>query len=336
MTQTPREAAALKSYAGLESLAELHTQLKPVLDELETDRRRALWSYWGIVASLILATPVVFAVFFGAAWLPHFTNPEATGLLLFSGPVVWFFTASWIYRRKAQTRTGNYSRRYKEAVFNALCRRAFPGVQFSPGDGIPYHEFARTGLFLDVPSVYLSEDKLQGRVGRTDIRLAEITAERKKLKLDSDGLGTEYVRIFHGLFLIADFHKHFRSTIRVLPERQKNRTFPGEQLVHMEDPEFEAEFVVYGTDQVDARYVLSTSMLRRILELRLRWATDLRLAFLESHVYLTIAQDRNWFEPNLYRSAQDPHQIQQLADQVGLCLNLVEELNLNTRIWSKK
>jgi hypothetical protein len=103
----------------------------------------------------------------------------------------------------------------------------------------------------------------------------------------------------------------------------------------MEDPEFEAEFVVYGTDQVEARYVLSTSMLRRILEIRRRWATDVRLAFLESHVYLTIAQAQDWFEPNVYRSARDPHQIQELADQIALCLHLVDELNLNTRIWSK-
>jgi hypothetical protein len=232
-------------------------------------------------------------------------------------------------------RRWQYAKSYKETVLNAVCRGLTPTLSFNPSDGIAQDEFARTRLFEDAASEYHSEDRLEGRVGKTDVRVAEVTATRKAWKLEPNGLSYQHITVFHGLFLIADFHKHFRYTVRVLPERHKHRALPGEQLIHLEDPEFEAEFVVYGTDQIDARYVLSTSMLRRIVELRRRWATDVRLAFLDSHVYLTIAQGRDWFEPNAYRSAEDFRQIQEFAYQIALCLHLVEELNLNTRIWSK-
>jgi hypothetical protein len=315
--------------------SDLHEELEPVLVQLEVDRRRALRSYWILVVFLILSTPVVLSLFFGAAWLLHPTSPDGAGFVLFSAFPIWFITTSWIYKKRAHLGQRRYNKRYKEAVLGNLPKRLLPGVRFVPGDGISYYDFARARLFSHEPSVYHSEDKIEGRVGKTDIRLSEVKADRKTLKLDGDGLGTKYIRIFHGLFLIADFHKHFRSSVRVLPERWKHRALPGEQVIRMEDPDFEAEFVVYGTDQVDARYILSTSMLRRILDLCRRWAADVRLAFIDSCVFLTIAQNRDWFEPNIYRSARDPRQIRELAEQMALCLRLVEELNLNTRIWSK-
>ena len=40
----------------------------------------------------------------------------------------------------------------------------------------------------------------------------------------------------------------------------------GRDVVKLEDPEFEKEFVVYAHDQVEARYVLSPSLMRRLLE----------------------------------------------------------------------
>ena len=38
------------------------------------------------------------------------------------------------------------------------------------------------------------------------------------------------------------------------------------ELVKLEDPEFEKSFVVYSGNQTEARYILSTSLMRRILD----------------------------------------------------------------------
>ena len=77
-------------------------------------------------------------------------------------------------------------------------------------------------------------------------------------------------------------------------------------------------------------------MLRRILEIQQLWSSDVRLAFMGTLVYMTIAHRRDWFEPGLKRSALDTNQIDRFADELTLCLGLVEDLDLNTRIWSKQ
>lgn len=39
-------------------------------------------------------------------------------------------------------------------------------------------------------------------------------------------------------------------------------------VVRLEDPEFEKIFVVYSSDEVEARYILSTSFMERLVEFR--------------------------------------------------------------------
>ena len=48
---------------------------------------------------------------------------------------------------------------------------------------------------------------------------------------------------------------------------QSLNVFRGE-LIRLEDPEFESHFVVYGSDQIEARYILSTSLMARITDFK--------------------------------------------------------------------
>ena len=316
----------------------VHARMGPVMERLETERRQAIVTYWKTIAGLLLATPILGGLTYAIGWfhLPHPNgDPGAAVMLTLVVMFVWLFVAAFIYRKNAAARKWDYIHRYKELVFGEACRLLFPDMRYAPGRGMSYEEFDGTKLFPHESDVYNSEDRLEGLVGKTEVAAAEITAERRQRKLRSDGIKTEYVQFFRGLFVVADFHKHFHSSIRVLPARSDPRPISGEEPVRMEDPEFGAEFTVLGTDQIDARYVLSTSMLRRILDLRRRWATEVRLAFRDSRVYMTLAHRHDWFEPSFYRSATDTHQVAEFAAELQQCLGIVEELNLNTRIWTK-
>ncbi|HSP41651.1 MAG TPA: DUF3137 domain-containing protein, partial [Luteolibacter sp.] len=164
---------------------------------------------------------------------------------------------------------------------------------------------------------------------------------------DSKGrTSTRYHTFFRGLFVCADFHKHFRGTLRIMPNSTSFlgglgralsafRPFSSEQLVRLEDPEFEKSFNVYGSDDIEARYILSPGMMQRMLELRHRWSDEVRFSFLDSSVCIAIQHRRNLFEPHLNQPADCQRQLQQIAGEIRVCLDLVEQLNLNTRIWSK-
>ena len=107
------------------------------------------------------------------------------------------------------------------------------------------------------------------------------------------------------------------------------------ELMKMEDPEFEKYFVVYGDDQIEARYVLSTSLMRRILEFRKKTGRRACLSFVSSHVYVAIPYRRRLFEPRVFRSILAFKGIEQYLEDFQLFTGIVDDLNLNTRIWTK-
>jgi len=108
------------------------------------------------------------------------------------------------------------------------------------------------------------------------------------------------------------------------------------ELVRLEDPEFEKHFVVYGQDQVEARYVLSTSLMRRIVAFKQKTGHDVCLSFVNSNVHVAIKGSKNIFEPRIFRTVLDFGLIREYVQDLELATGIVQELNLNTRIWTKQ
>jgi hypothetical protein len=214
---------------------------------------------------------------------------------------------------------GHHFQRYRADFKQRLVRPLFaafhPGLVYAPDEAIDAAEFEAAGLFRELPvSRYGGEDFARGRIGATDIRFCEVEADH----VERDSGGREHTeRIFRGLFFVADFHKHFRGRTYVLPDRAQRllggvgQSLQGlsstyGQLVKLEDPAFEKLFVVYASDQVEARYILSTALMARITDFRTRSGHALRLGFVDSRLYAAIDVRRNLFEPRLFRSIDDP------------------------------
>jgi hypothetical protein len=206
------------------------------------------------------------------------------------------------------------------------------------------------------PDRYRGEDYIEGVIDKTDIRLSELHTEYRQVTYDSKGNRREYwVTIFRGLFISADFHKHFHGITLVLPDTEQSwlggfgqwlqsisaklGNQPGE-LVKMEDPEFERLFKVFSTDQIEARYILTPNMIRRIVEFRKKTDSPIRLSFVASRVFVAIPTYHDHFEPpSLFAPADkllDPSTLAQYFEELKFALAVVDELNLNTRIWTKR
>ncbi|HOL89867.1 MAG TPA: DUF3137 domain-containing protein, partial [Anaerohalosphaeraceae bacterium] len=84
------------------------------------------------------------------------------------------------------------------------------------------------------------------------------------------------------------------------------------------------------------RYILSPSLMERILQFRQKTGRRIFLSFVNSKLYLAVWFDRPLFEPKLFRSLLDFQTIQEYFGDIQLAVGIVEDLNLNTRIWSKE
>jgi hypothetical protein len=60
------------------------------------------------------------------------------------------------------------------------------------------------------------------------------------------------------------------------------------------------------------------------------------LSFAASKLHVAIAYKKNLFEPKLFQSVLNMQTMQEYLEDLLLVVSIVEELNLNTRIWSKQ
>ncbi|MDF1753403.1 MAG: DUF3137 domain-containing protein [Verrucomicrobiales bacterium] len=312
-------------------------EIYPTLQRLELDRAKYVNQksncIWGVIVPIMVCAAI------GA-------------LLLFPVGVIFLVLGgigSMIsYHYMAGKHGKAYVAAYKETVIGKLAELIDPNLKYDQHRGIDEGLFIRSELFSS-PDRYHTEDLIHGEYGKTSLMLGELHAEDRRTTRDSDGkTKTEYVTIFKGLMLIADFHKHFEGRTFVLPDvaekafggfgraLQKMGGPRGTSLIQMEDAEFEKAFAVYSSDQVEARYILSPAMMRRLLEMRNRFGKDVRLSFRESSVWIAVPHRNPYLEPNTNVEATDRNQLEKMLGEISLFLQVIEELDLNTRIWTKE
>ena len=241
----------------------------------------------------------------------------------------------------------NYKMDFKSKIIGKITTYVDESLTYLPESSVSRAEFLRSTIFQHSCDSYRGEDHIHGTIDKTDIEFSEVIAKYKTSTGSGSNKKEQYNTYFKGIFFIADFNKHFKSRTLVLPDTAEKlfgkfgqklqaMSFSRGELIKLEDPEFEKEFCVYGNDQVESRYILSMSLMRRILEFKKKWDKKIYLSFVDSKVYIAISLNKNLFEPKLFKSIVNYNFIEENTTYLLLLIGIVEDLNLNTRIWTKE
>ncbi len=299
------------------------TILLPELTVLEKERKKSL-------TKIIISVTVIIPLSFFLAYIFKHHFPVILG-------VMGIISANWFFTRE-------YVSNFKTGIIEKIVTCVDENLKYSKNNYIPQGTFTKSKIFKQRINRYQGDDYVRGKLGQTAIEFSELHAQY--VTRDSRGR-RQYHTIFKGLFFVADFNKEFKGTTIVLPDIAE-KMFGGlgamfqswnkgrGQLVKLEDPEFEKMFVVYGEDQIEARYILSTSLMRRITDFKKKTKRQIHLSFIGSHIFIAISYRRDLFEPRIFRTLLSFVPIQQYFDDLQLAVGIVENLNLNTRIWSKQ
>ncbi|MHC4587019.1 MAG: DUF3137 domain-containing protein, partial [Planctomycetota bacterium] len=84
------------------------------------------------------------------------------------------------------------------------------------------------------------------------------------------------------------------------------------------------------------RYILSTSLMERIVEFKKKTGRKIYLSFVGSKVFVAVSYTKSLFEPRLFRTLVDFESVREYFEDLQLTIGIVDDLNLNTRIWSKQ
>ncbi|SEQ81244.1 DUF3137 domain-containing protein [Pedobacter rhizosphaerae] len=238
-----------------------------------------------------------------------------------------------------------YKDAYKQNVIGAALKFLDPSLTLKPYEGILAQEFVYSQLFTKNPDRYKTEDLVSGIAGKTGFYFAEVHAEYKTVHQTKNGTRTEWHDIFKGMIFVADFNKNFKGVTVIRPKdfgaalgawfSSNLFSFGNKDLVKLENTDFDKAFVTYATDQVEARYILTPAMMERILNLHNSAKYAISLSFIESRMYIGFPLDRNYFEAPIFKTLLNPQLLDDDIAAIKFMYDIVQELDLNTRIWGE-
>jgi hypothetical protein len=314
----------------------VETTMAEVLRDLEKDRRKMIRKI-AITTAVVLGLAPIAVLIGTALHAKPAAVAYAAGLLAIAAIIACGYGFTKAYKRE-----------FKGRLISPLVQFFGADFVYSADAFVDSDRYSASRIFRTAFTRYSGEDYIAGTAGRTRFECSEICSEYEREYVDSKGNKQKsWKTIFSGLFIVADFNKAFSGGVWVFPDSLESKLGwlahklqewkldrPG-QLVKLEDPEFERLFAVYATDQMVARYVLSPSLMKRITEYRQRLSHPLWMSFSNGVLYVALAPDRDLFEPKML-SVVDREQCMSVYDDIAIGLGIIEDLNLNTRIWSKQ
>ncbi|MAQ44171.1 MAG: Galanin [Candidatus Marinimicrobia bacterium] len=322
----------MSNISNLENL--YNSELKPRLSVLNNQRVAIVNKIKKF--SLYSIAPIIISIFISI----QIHNPIPTIITIVISALISFFKINPLWKE--------YYKQFKEQVIREIIRFINNDLSYHPSDKMSQSKFTKCGIYRTGIDRYRGDDYVEGKIDSTHIEFSEIHAEYKTTTVDSKGrTQTHWYTIFKGLLFSADFNKNFNTTTYVLTDSaekmfgflgtklQKMNKGRGE-LIKLENPEFESEFVVYSEDQIESRYILSPSLMEKILSFKKQTGKNIQLSFVDSRLFVTVPYGKDLFEPKLFGDIVNFTHIQEYYADLSLVIDLIETLNLNTRIWTKK
>lgn len=309
-----------------------YKSLYPILKKLDEDRKNLQYRIVLIISFFSLIYGVLFFYILG--------ETDGGGNALLFGGVGYVAIVRFIYKFSIK----DYTAEFKNTIIRPLITAIEPNLSYSADRHIPEHLFNRSELFAR-PDKLTGNDFVKGIIDGVPLQFSDLHAQKRHE--DSKG-NVSWSTVFKGLFIVAEFNKHFKSKTIILPDSAQSmfgdfigswlqaNNFSQDSLVKMDNVEFEKEFVVYGDNQVEARYILSHTLMQKLLVLKKRSKHKVYISFVGENINIVIDYDKDLFEPTVFKSLLEYNVAMEYVDTLHMAIGIVKELKLNEKLWSKE
>lgn len=305
-----RESAVAQLDAG--TRARLEAACAPVNARLRRERRNVLFT--GVAG-------VLFALVLWRLWGIWYLIIGLSFALAAAGSV-------------AQTANSRLSRWFAREVARPAVAALGTDLTYSPLSTLTEWRVTSVDLLPVDPLQFTSEDEIRGVHQGVAFALHDV-----KAYLD---FGRDQP-LFEGIIAVLEFNKHFRGHTIVVPANEigaahrlagtgKKRKVP---RVTLSNPEFERCFASYATDDQQAHYVLTPKLMDLVLRARDSLGANLRLAFYENLLFVGVPSHYGLFDLHYTSSATAVQVFDDLVAALRLAGDLIDTLDLETRIWTR-
>lgn len=148
--------------------------------------------------------------------------------------------------------------------------------------------------------------------------------------------------IFTGSVLLCKVSKNFKGRTVVKQKEEggfsiskifRSNSFDGLEKVDLEDVEFEKMFMAYSQDQVEARYLLTTSFMERLKDLsKFLGSSRTDISFYNGELLLLFKDSADLFEPeSLTKKMNLVAECKKIIEQMHLIYGLIDSLKLDQK-----
>ncbi len=304
-------------------VAHYNNVLVPKLQQKEDFRRQCVKNFWRLVAIAVIAAP---CLIFGVYWAQEKYGLEED--FIFNIGFAACAIGAFILR-------GPFAK-YKKEIKNDIMGDF---ISFFDNFSYKYGQEMSPGLMeksLIFPKYdnYEADDCFFGRYKDVGISVYE----QKLTEVRRTSKGQRYNEtVFQGIAVEMDMNKKFDGHTIVLKDEglfNKFTSFDGMERVTLEDVVFEKQFEVYSSNQVEARYILTTGFMERILKLKELYAgKQIEMSFYNNKILLLIETLEDMFEAfSFFETNLNQAKFEKVFEEFWTIFAIVNVLKLNQHL----
>lgn len=294
-------------------------KLAPIIEGFEAERKKALnWFR------------IKFFIWFGVIIVISYYNVLVLALLV---AFVTFPAVIWNLK--------GYKARLKDKLMPEILGYFQGKYRYeSRADSMDFERLYSYGIMPQFNKLR-AEDYIFGKKGSmsvelTELNLSVVTIERSRKRNMPDH--EREVSTFHGLCVVITFNKAFKNRIIAVPRGEylgNSAALSNVKLqrVKLEDPRFEAIFDLYATDQIEARYIFTPTLMERLVALKSELGGgEIRCSFYNNKLQILIPTDYDHFRiGSIFKEIDFIDEFRMILREMHNISKIVDVLKLNKR-----
>ncbi len=272
---------------------------------------------------LMIGAPILILFFFLGVVLLIKGLQIVVGIIVFIGIIVYLWMIDSVEA---------YKDSIKETIFPEIFKFFGESLSYSPIGKIDVSSLSHSRLFPHFDSNGYTQDHVKGEYKGINFEFLGLRLECYHKKVNNRN-----VVVFSGLLITLSVNKNFTHSTIIKTDKGAlgnwvHEKFSDLERVSLEDVRFEKNFEVYSTDQIEARYLLTTSFMERLLSLAEVFGRDLQASFFSNKLFLIIPDTKvSLSVSSIFTPATFDTEINEILKEVKEVFSVVDTLKLDSK-----
>lgn len=304
----PEDSYSIESFTN-DYLERLHKDVMPMLTQYEPERKQRFFLAVLCGAVCWVAALLVF-------FLVEGSTGNIVGGLIALGGFIWYLTKK------------QFEKKIKRTVMPVLMK-AVPDFYWQLESPIPEDDIIDSKIFpMAKEATKTYDDAFIGKYRGVEISISECSLNANKRN------------IFSGAVVRIQMNKDFEGMTVIRPKKEVEYKDFNDlkkarlQKIELEDVEFNKMYEVYSTDQIEARYLLTTAFIERFRNINMAFDTKVSYcSFNGKYVYIAPYCKKDLFSIcSLVKNVDDEAQFVKLFNEFTSVLALVDHFKLDKKL----